>query len=320
LTTGFLFAKMKTVKKIFLRGKNFSHKNNMNKELVEYIQQQLSLSVSKNKIIDVLLEQGWHQAEIDEAFLDAEGAAIRGGQDFSGDASLAPARDGGGSGKKILLVAGLGALAMLIVVAAVLAITSGRDNSKKPAVIAPVEPEVVNNDTPVVEDEPAPAAQNQIDPALLADISRLEQTITPPAGWTSRQGVMSYRPMAAFFKPEWEKDAAGNNLFNENISVVRDNLLSDEKDYVAKAKTVLQTNMTDYKIISERKVNLPDGSSATLLGGSFTQNDLAMKNMQLYASKNGRIYIITGVTLAKNWDAEKDMIGAAVMSFRFPEN
>lgn len=305
--------------KIFLRGKNFSHKNNMNKELVEYIQQQLSLSVSKNKIIDVLLEQGWHQAEIDEAFLDAEGAAIRGGQDLSGDAFLAPARDGGVSGKKILLVAGLGALAMLIIVAAVLAITSGQDNSKKPAVIAPVEPEVINNDAPVVEGEPA-AAQNQIDPALLADISQLEQTITPPTGWTSRQGVMSYRPMAAFFKPEWEKDATGNNLFNENISVVRDNLLSDEKDYVTKAKTALQTNMTDYKIISERKVNLSDGSSATLLGGSFIQNDLAMKNMQLYASKNGRIYIITGVTLAKNWDAEKDMIGAAVMSFRFPEN
>ncbi|HNU96517.1 MAG TPA: hypothetical protein PKH95_03845, partial [Candidatus Magasanikbacteria bacterium] len=47
----------------------------MNKELVDYIKQQSSGGVSKNKVTEVLLEQGWHQTEIDEAFADAEGVA-----------------------------------------------------------------------------------------------------------------------------------------------------------------------------------------------------------------------------------------------------
>lgn len=294
----------------------------MNKELVEYIQQQLSLSVSKNKIIDVLLEQGWHQAEIDEAFLDAEGAVIRGGQASSGGNFAAPGQEstGTGGGKKILLIAGLGAVAMLIVVAIALALMGNRDGSKKPAVIAPVEPEIVNNDAPAVDNIPAVPAANQVDPAILAEIGGLGQSIIAPAGWISRQATVSYRPMAVFFKPEWEKDAAGNNIFNENIGIVRDNLIGSDADYIAKAKNALKERMADYKILSERKVNLADGTAATLIGGSFTQNGMAMKNMQLYAAKDNKIYIITGIVLAKNWDAQKDVIGAAVMSFRFPAN
>jgi hypothetical protein len=71
----------------------------MNKELVDYIKQQLSLSVSKNKIADILLEQGWHQAEIDEAFLDAEGGAIRDGGGVSGQNFNDYGRENGPGGK-----------------------------------------------------------------------------------------------------------------------------------------------------------------------------------------------------------------------------
>jgi len=298
----------------------------MNKELVDYIKQQLSLSVSKNKITDVLLEQGWHQTEIDEAFLDAESGAIRdeGGalaQNFDDRG-----RENGSGGKKLLLVAGLSAAAMLVLAAIAVSFFGGANRGENQTNL-PLEPAngsgagVAVTENPRNEELEQPAAfENQIDPVLLAEIAKLEKTITPPAGWTSRQGTVSYRPLAIFFKPELEKDANGNDVFNENISIVRDNLIGAESEYVAKAKETLTSRMENYKIISERKVSLADGTAATLIGGSFAQNGMAMKNMQLYAAKGGNIYIITGVTLERNWNAQKDMIGAAVMSFKFPAN
>ncbi len=293
----------------------------MNKELVDYIKQQLSLSVSKNKITEILLEQGWHQSEIDEAFLDAEGGAIRAAQEISGgEESNDYVQNDDAGGKKLLLFAGLGALAMLIVTAiAVSFLGKSGDDGKKQADL-PVQNVPDVSDSSAVEPEAPAAEEDQIDPALLAEISMLEKAVVPPAGWASRQGVVSYRPLAVFFKPEFEKDAAGKNVFNENISIVRDGLLNGQSEYIAKAKAALLGKMSDYKILSDREVNLADGSPAILIGGSFTQNGLAMKNMQLYAFKDSKAYIITGITLAQNWDAEKDMIGAAVMSFEFPKN
>ena len=103
------------------------------------------------------------------------------------------------------------------------------------------------------------------------------------------------------------------------MNVIRDNLLNTANDYVEKAKTAWQAKNVDYSLVSERKVNLSDGAGAVLLTGSLVQNDAEIKNMQLFVGKGDVMYIISGFVLAKNWDAEKDMIGAAVMSFKFPE-
>jgi len=288
----------------------------MNKELVDYIKQQLSVSVSRNKIVDILLEQGWHQAEIDEAFAAVEGNAIRedGGMPRENGFDGAVGGDGGRN-KKILLAAGAAVL-VLAMIFAVAASFMGKGEKKEAAPLPedqkPPVAESSQNETVVAEED-------QIDPAVIDEISRLEQTITPPSGWTSRQAVMSYRPMALFFKPEQEKDDAGNKIFNEVVNIVRDNLLSKEEEYLAKAKGLLQSEIENYKSLSERKINLSDGSPATLIEGSFTQKEMAVRSMQLYAAKDNRIYILSGVVLAKNWDAEKDVIGAALMSFKFPE-
>jgi hypothetical protein len=287
----------------------------MNKELVDYIKQQLSVSVSRNKIIDILLEQGCHQAEIDEAFSAAEGDAIRenGGtpreNEFDGAVG-----DGGGRNKKILLAAGVAVL-VLAMIFAVAASFMGKGEKKEAAPLLDQEPPAAESS----QTETVVAEEEQVDPAVIDEISRLEQTITPPPGWTSRQAVVSYRPMALFFKPEQEKDDAGNKIFNEVVNIVRDNLLSKEEEYLAKAKGLLQSEIENYESLSERKINLSDGSLATLIESSFTQKEMAVRSMQLYAAKDNRIYILTGVVLAKNWDAEKDVIGAALMSFKFPE-
>lgn len=282
----------------------------MNKELVDYIKQQSSDGVSKNKVTEVLLEQGWHQTEIDEAFADAEGVA--GGMvQTESSATVAV----GTGGKKNLLIAAAALLILVLVFAAAVSFM-GKGEKKEGSSL----PE--NQEVPAEEgsqSETAGTDEDQVDPAIIAEISQLEKSITPPAGWIVRQGMVNYRPMAIFFKPEAEKDENGDKVINEYVNVIRDNLLNNANDYVEKAKAAWQAKNVGYNLINERKVNLSDGSEAVLITGSFTQNGAEIKNMQLYAGKGDLMYIVSGFVLAKNWDAEKDMIGAAVMSFKFPE-
>ena len=167
--------------------------------------------------------------------------------------------------------------------------------------------------------ETAGADKDQADPAILAEAAQLGQTITPPPGWTFRQDVVRYRPMALFYKPEAERDGNGKKIFNENVNIIRDNLLSKEEEYLAKAKGLSQRELENYESLSERRVNLSDGTAATLIELSFVQNGLTVRSVQLYAAKGNKIYILTSVILAKNWDDEKEMVTAAVMSFKFPE-
>ncbi len=175
--------------------------------------------------------------------------------------------------------------------------------------------------TPMAEtqSETAGTDEDQVDPAIIAEISQLEKSITPPAGWANRQGMVNYRPMAIFFKPEAERNENGEKVFNEYVNVIRDNLLNGANNYVEKAKTAWLAQNVSYRLINERDVNLSNGAKAKLITGSFTQNSAEIKNIQLFVGRGDMMYIVSGFVLAKNWDAEEDMITAAVMSFKFLE-
>jgi len=106
----------------------------MNQELVEYIKQQTSLSVSKNKITDILLGQGWQQAELDEAFAAAEGASNAAASKISQEETDPGAADdfeeetpSGGSKKKIILIGGI-TLVLILAIGGILAFTGGSKN------------------------------------------------------------------------------------------------------------------------------------------------------------------------------------------------
>jgi hypothetical protein len=285
----------------------------MNKELVDYVSQQLGEGVSQKKIAEVLSEQGWQKEDVDAAFAQAGAGADQ--------------AEGEGGGRKVLFI-GAGAVALLAVALLIFAAFG----AKKPGADqtagdnAPAN-QTENSGAPVQENQVATetvAQAENVDPQVLAAIPVLEKTITPPSGWVSRQGTVSARPLAIFFKPVAEKDSSGKEIFNENISVTRDTLaqagVNDIAAYLDKSKTALQKNqkIVDYKIISEKKATLAGADQAVLISGSFTQNGMALKNMQLYAFKGGLVYIVTGFATVDNWDSEKDMIGQAIMSFKFP--
>jgi hypothetical protein len=298
----------------------------MNKELVDYVKQQLAAKTPKNKIADVLLKQGWHQSEVDEAFLEVGAGGI---EEASFDASqLDESGEGTGDGlnRKSVIIAGIGLAVLALVIGIIIFPSLGgkKDNSGGVQTVLPPVDNSAKATTTVDSAIKTEQKQTsvQTDPAVLAEIDKLATTIAAPSGWVARKGTISSRPLAAYFKPTAEKDSSGKDAFNENISITRDSLKSvgtaDAAAYIAKSKTALQSKIADYKILSERKVNLSDGSQATLIGGSFGQNGMALKNMQLFAFSGDNVYVVTGAALAANWDSEKDMIGAAVLSFKFP--
>lgn len=304
----------------------------MNKELVDYIKQQMNINVPKKKITSILLGQGWHQSEIDEAFLDAGGSVAPSTESPSLGARQFDDAGQGNGYRKMVLFAALGLAVLAIVVGVIIFPSLGKNNNNSkdasPALPAdqganPPKAEVVDNVPPENGQKPVAEQNNpQVDPAVLAAIEKLAGSITPPSGWVKRLGTISSRPLAAFFKPAAEKDGSGKEVFNENISITRDSLkavgTADAAAYIAKSKTALQAKIKDYKILSERQVSLSGGTAATLIGGSFTQSGLALKNMQLFVFDGDDVYVVTGVALAANWDGERDMIGAAVMSFKIP--
>jgi len=312
----------------------------MNQELVDYIKQQISLSVSKNKITDVLLGQGWQQPELDEAFAAAEGAASAAAK-VSYDSSEPAVEEGvasegapGGINRKMILI---GAITLVILLGGggVLMLTSSQGAKEQSPVAEkkteiPVVTEPVEGGSSVTVDGEAktgndvgfgqePAIDNT---SLIKAAAILKETVTPPAGWVLREGFKNNLLSVGYFKPEAEKDSAGKVIFEEYLLVTLDNLktanVANVGDYITKSKTALETGIKDFKVTAEKDVTLADGSAGKLIGCSYTDEGNAARCMQLIASKGDEVYVITAFVLASNWEAEKDMLGAAVMSFKFP--
>ena len=309
----------------------------MNQELVDYIKQQMKVNVSKNKVVEVLLEQGWRQSEIDEAFLVAGGpaAAVKVGgfgENQFEEGGLERSVAGTAANRRMIMYVAAG-LVVLAIFAAIIILPSLGSNKENPTVVTAPKPLVVAHKDKSVKTAVAPTvadsqntasdvAKKQASPSLMAAIKRLEISVQPPAGWAAREGTVRTRPLVVFFKPTTEKDSSGKDVYNENISISEDIYKSvnvaDPDGYVARAKGIIQAAVPSYKMVTEKKVKLGDGTEATLIGGSLSQNGLALKSMQLYAFKGDNACVITGIVAAANWDKEKDAVGAAVMSFKFP--
>jgi hypothetical protein len=309
----------------------------MNQELIDYIKQQLEDSVPKKKIDNILLQQGWRQAEIDEAFSAAQGAVQASGpsrsDSFSGNFPKGGALGSGGSRKIVTFAAAAIIIVAVLAGVIIMALLGANDNGKKsgnePA-SAPATSEPKNNTNNTTSPNPETNTQNTTSPAAekinseaTAMIKKMETAITPPAGWAPQELIIGATPIAVFFKPTKEKNSSGKEFFYENVSIARSYFrsknVSDAAQYLDYAKNLIKSSNQNYQINSEKKVKLSDGTEATLLTGSYTEEGNPMKNMQLYAFKGDYVYIVTGFVTAANWDKEKDMIGAAIMSFKFPQ-
>jgi hypothetical protein len=142
-------------------------------------------------------------------------------------------------------------------------------------------------------------------------------TIQIPKGWTVGKGTNNNRQFTLFLSPNPERDQTGNIVFNENINIAKERTNSSFDAYVTLSKQALAKYLQDYRLIEERNVTL-GGEAGKVIGGTFTQNGLQLRSLQLFVQTGSLTYVVTASNLASKWDSDKDPIDASLMSFRLP--
>jgi len=76
--------------------------------------------------------------------------------------------------------------------------------------------------------------------------------------------------------------------------------------------------LTNYKIVEEKTTTI-NGRPAYLVGGTFTQNNLSLRSLQLFTFKDNTAYVVTALDLASQWAADSPAIVASLQTFQFPQ-
>lgn len=142
--------------------------------------------------------------------------------------------------------------------------------------------------------------------------------INYPKGWKINEKG-EFGSIVVFFNPNI--DQKNNDFFSSNINIVIDDLKeSNLEDYVISAKKGLQEFLNNWRLIEEKEVTLNNETIGYIIGGTFTQGNYYLRNLQLFVEKDGLVFILTGTTLESKWDKYKDIIETSLRSFCFLNN
>lgn len=142
-------------------------------------------------------------------------------------------------------------------------------------------------------------------------------TIQMPKGWTVGKGTNNNRQFTLFLSPNPERNLSGNIVFNENINIARESTNLGFDAYVTLSRQALARYLQDYRLIEERNVTL-GVEAGKVIGETFTQDGLQVRSLQLFVQTGSSVYVVTASNLASEWDVDKDLIEASLMSFRPP--
>lgn len=141
--------------------------------------------------------------------------------------------------------------------------------------------------------------------------------INPPTGWSIDQSGQS-GALAIFSNPKTDQD--GSNQFVANINIVSESAKGLDLDsYVENTKKQLPISLTNYQSTENKKLTLEE-IPTQFIGGTFAQEKLNLRNLQLILIKDNVAYIITGTALASTWDQYKDMFESMFQTFSFNLN
>jgi len=134
--------------------------------------------------------------------------------------------------------------------------------------------------------------------------------IAPPKGWAIAEAdtYLSIKNSLV------DKNSKGN--FVANMNIVSENATTqDLTAYVAASKSALSQSLTNYSLIDDRDV-VAGSVQAHILGGTFTQGDNSLRNMQLAMIVSGKAYVVTATSLAGAWDGYKDVFEKSLLTFK----
>lgn len=84
---------------------------------------------------------------------------------------------------------------------------------------------------------------------------------------------------------------------------------------VAGARTLLPTAFTGYRPVVDEPITLPDDQPAWLLGGTYTENAQALRNLQLAVVEGGVSHVLTATAPADRFAQYEPAVRESFNSF-----
>ena len=111
-------------------------------------------------------------------------------------------------------------------------------------------------------------------------------------------------------------DPAAQKPFVDNLNVVVTASTKSLEDLVAEGKAKYPSVLTNYKVITDQSIDMPNGQPAHLLGGTFDAEGYGPEeNIQLIIVNGGKSYTVTFTSPAVSFDKYHDLVQASLASF-----
>ncbi len=123
-------------------------------------------------------------------------------------------------------------------------------------------------------------------------------TITPPANWLMKNKNIG-NAAVQFINSVADQDVTGKFSASMNVLIEPTNLTV--ADYAKASESTLVNLLPSYKLIDFKKktFGLLDGY---IIGGTFINNGVMLRNRQVFVVTNGNVYIATAISLNSLWD------------------
>jgi hypothetical protein len=209
----------------------------------------------------------------------------------------------GGRSKKMMAILLFVIIFIAVFVLAAVVFGSGMLNKNSEPKMTPMPSEEVVED--MVEEEETGSTSALLEQAPYVD-SVVGFSINVPLGWkvqkNPQQGIL-----VSFTNP----NDPGNS-----INVVSESSQGlDLQEYVDVNKEQIQNLLANYTLVDDEEVDL-NGQAGYLLGGTFGQDELMVKNRQLYVVANNKAYVVTATSAEDKWPDSEEAMDASMMSLK----
>jgi len=125
--------------------------------------------------------------------------------------------------------------------------------------------------------------------------------------------------IVVFMNPNSDKE--NEQAFNSNINILSRNLQSlgvkNMEEYVNLNKKMLEKSKENLKFVSDDSILIDNKYDGRIIGITFMQNGLTLKDKHLLVIKDGIVYVITGTILESKWLDNERIINQSLNSFSF---
>lgn len=323
-----------------------------NQELLNYVQKQLEQGGSKEKITGDLLSNGWNNEDISGVFLYIENQSAQ--TQVTTDKTtknIDPTISGVNYGKKMTTTLIVGVALLVIVISTSVGAYMGAIG-KYPFINELIGKDE-NNQLVEQEARTKESADYPIDQKLTEKITEqegetqlikqdvvTEETTEPSTNQSNNISsllepepyVDSAGDFKIYYPKDWLPDGAYPGViivflniefdqgdgapFSANINVLSKSSEGlDLNQYIEFNKELMALFLTNYELVEDRKIIIPSGQKAHILGSTFTHGVSELRNLQLGIIDNGKAYFITGTALESEWDKYKDVIEESLLTF-----